>query len=103
VKAGHNIHSNMVSEQSGVLEQEKAQIGVPTTMVEPTKAMRTNAASGGFHASPWGKHPRLQILTVEELLAGRKIDVPHTQGVNVTFQKAPKATKDSKGQQGELL
>jgi hypothetical protein len=90
VKAGHNIHSNMVSELSGVLEQEKAQIGVLTTMVEPTKATRMNAGSGGFYESPWGKHPRLQILTVAELLAGKRIDMPQTQGVNVTFQKAPR-------------
>jgi SAM-dependent methyltransferase len=98
VKAGHNVHSNMVSELSGVLEREKAQIGVLITMVEPTSAMRANAASGGFYESPWGRHPRLQILTVAELLAGKKIDMPQTQGVNVTFQKAPKAKSTSSGQ-----
>lgn len=103
VKAGQNVHSNMVSELSGVLEREKAQIGVLITMVEPTRAMRANAASGGFYESPWGKHPRLQILTIAELLEGKKIDMPPAQGVNVTFQKAPKAQKDTKGQQGELL
>ena len=103
VKAGHNVHSNMVSELSGVLEREKAQIGVLITMVEPTRAMRSNAASGGFYVSPWGEHPRLQILTVAELLDGKKIDMPPAQGVNVTFQKAPKARDVGVGTQGELL
>jgi len=103
VKAGQNIHANMVSELRGVMEREKAEIGVLITMVEPTQPMRTNAATAGFYESPWGKHPRLQILTVGELLEGKKIDMPQTQGVNVTFQKAPKASKGSNGLQGELL
>jgi hypothetical protein len=33
----------------------------------------------------------MQILTVEELLKGEKIDYPDVPGVNVTFKKAPKA------------
>jgi DNA modification methylase len=102
VKAGQNVHSNMVSELRGVIEREKAQIGVLLLMVEPTKAMRTNAASGGFYESSWGKHPRLQILTVGELLEGKKVDMPQTQGVNVTFQKAPKSTGKA-GSQGTLV
>ncbi len=36
--------------------------------------MRSDAASAGFYDSPWGRHPRLQFLTVEELLDGKGID-----------------------------
>ena len=64
--------------------------------------MRTEVASSGFYVSPWGKHPRLQILTVAELLGGKKIDYPSTQGVNVTFEKAPKA-KTISGKQQKLI
>ncbi|MCX5635062.1 MAG: hypothetical protein NTW55_04360, partial [Planctomycetota bacterium] len=49
------------------------------------------AASSGFYKSPWGNHPTLQILTIEELLAGKSINYPAPQQVNVTFKKAPKA------------
>jgi hypothetical protein len=52
--------------------------------------MRTEAASAGFYKSPWGNHPRLQILTVAELLEGKRIDYPHPAG-NLTFKRAPKA------------
>jgi hypothetical protein len=52
--------------------------------------MRTEAASAGFYKSPWGNHPRLQILTIAELLNGKQIDYPHPAG-NLTFKRAPKA------------
>ncbi len=89
VKAGHNIHANMVNELLGVLEQEKAQIGVLISMELPTQPMRATAASAGFYESPgWRtKHPRLQLLTIEELMAGRKIDMPPTRDER-TFSKA---------------
>ena len=46
-------------------------------MQEPTQPMRTEAAGAGFYTSPvWGKnYPRLQILTIAELLAGKDIDM----------------------------
>ena len=52
--------------------------------------MRTEAAAAGFYDSPWGKHPRIQILTVAELLEGKRIDYPPSKVVNVTFKKAIK-------------
>jgi hypothetical protein len=52
--------------------------------------MRKEAASAGFYDSAWGtKHPRLQILTVAELLDGKTVDRPTSRG-EVTFKKAPK-------------
>jgi site-specific DNA-methyltransferase (adenine-specific) len=56
---------------------------------EPTKAMKTEAASAGFYTSPWGKHQRLQILTIEDLLTGKTLDRPPVQA-SVTFKRAPK-------------
>lgn len=40
--------------------------------------MKTEAAEKGFYHSPgWNKdYPRLQILTVEDLLAGKTVDLP---------------------------
>jgi hypothetical protein len=55
--------------------------------------MRAEAADAGFYESPWGKHPRIQLLTVSELLKGVRIHMPPAQGVNVTFKKAPKASR----------
>jgi site-specific DNA-methyltransferase (adenine-specific) len=55
--------------------------------------MRKEAASAGFYVSPWGKHPRVQLLTVGELLGGKALDYPRTAGANVTYQRAPKQVK----------
>ena len=66
------------------------QIGVLISMRRATKPMRTEAASAGFYKSRWGNHPTLQILTIEELLKGKRIDCPPLGQVNVTFKKAPK-------------
>jgi len=73
-----------------VIEREKAEIGVLLTMQEPTGPMRKEAAAAGFYKSAWGNHPRLQILTVGELLDGQQIDRPQTRA-DATFKKAPKA------------
>jgi DNA modification methylase len=82
-----------VRELRGVVEDEGAEIGVLITMREPTRAMRELAASAGFYRSgsegvgTWGKHPRLQILTVGELLDGKRIDKPPRTG-DITFRQA---------------
>ena len=55
---------------------EQAEIGVLISLREPTQLMRTEAASAGFYTSPWGQHPKIQLLTIAELLAGKRIDMP---------------------------
>jgi DNA modification methylase len=100
VKAG-NITARHVMELHGVIDRENAAIGVLITMEEPTKPMRAEAASGGTYTSPWGAHPKLQILTVGELLEGKRIDMPPVHQVNVTYKRAPKQKK--KGDQPTLV
>ena len=92
VKAGH-VSVSHLRDLRGVLDREKAEIGVLLCMEQPTVAMRRECASAGFYTSPWGKHPRLQILTVEDLLAGEGINRPPAQ-TSVTYKRAPKAQLD---------
>jgi DNA modification methylase len=89
VKAGH-VNVSQLRDLRGVIEREKADIGVLLCLEDVTKPMRTEAASAGFYKSPWGNHPRLQILTIAELFEGKGIDYPHPAG-NLTFKRAPKA------------
>lgn len=94
VKAGKNVNVSQVRDLRGVLDREKAEIGVLISMEKPTKPMRTEAASAGFYDSPWGtRHPRLQILTIEDLLDKKKIDMPPTRS-NITFKKAQRVKKN---------
>jgi hypothetical protein len=89
VKAG-KVQVQHLRDLRGVIDREEAQIGVLVSLQAPTKPMRVEAASAGFYESPWGKHPRLQLLTVEELLDDATIDMPPQQS-SVTFKRAPKA------------
>lgn len=107
VKAGH-VTSNHVRDLKGVLDREKAAIGVLISMQEPTAPMRTEAITTGFYEpgtwgqkhEKWGqKYPKIQLLTVAALLSGKKIEMPPMRQVGATFKKAPKVTK----QQGEQL
>jgi len=91
VKAGH-VSVPYIRDLRGVIERENAEIGVLITMQEPTRPMRMEVAGAGFYESPgWGqKYPRMQILTIAELLGGRKVDMPPVKQVNMTFKKPPK-------------
>ena len=102
VKAG-KTGSAHVRDLKGVLERENAAIGVLISMQEPTAAMKTEAVTAGFYESAlWGrKYPRVQLFTVEELLTGKKVEMPPIRQVGATFKKAPKVTK-TKGEQQEL-
>jgi site-specific DNA-methyltransferase (adenine-specific) len=90
VKGGHTEHSH-VRDLRGVLDREQAEIGVLITLEEPSKPMLKEAASAGFYKSPAFDQafPRIQILTIEEMLAGKAIDFPRL--LETTFKQAPKA------------
>jgi DNA modification methylase len=57
----------------GTIEREKAAMGIFITLEEPTKPMRSEAASADVYKSPMDKNdsvPRLQIVTIAQLLKG---------------------------------
>jgi len=61
---------------------------------KPTKPMLKEAATAGFYVPelfPKYKFPRLQILTIEELLSGKKLE--HPTFAPATFKKADKKAK----------
>jgi len=97
VKAGH-VQSAYVRDLRGVIEREDAQIGVLICMEAPTKPMLTEAAEAGFYKPPGleDRYPRIQILTIEELLAGKGVGYPRL--LEVTFKKAPKARRAAEEQ-----
>ncbi len=90
VKAGKLVR-NYLRDLRGVIDREEAQIGVLLTFEEPTSGMRSEAASADFYDSAWGRHPRLQMLTVAQLLDGRGIDYPHVAGANITHRRSARA------------
>ncbi len=90
VKAGQNVGVSMVRDLAGTVARENAEIGVLISMSVPTAPMIKEAASAGFYTSPMGgKHAKVQILTIAELLDGKGIDYPsRSQRADRTFKKA---------------
>lgn len=99
VKAGKTGAAH-VRDLIGVLEREKAAIGVLISMQEPTAPMKTEAATAGFFESAtWNKkYPRVQLLTIADIMAGKQIEMPPIRQVNVSFKKAPKVEEPLKKQ-----
>lgn len=97
VKAGH-VQAAYVRDLRGVIEREKAEIGVLISMEPPTKPMIKESAEAGFYQPPGltDKYSRLQLLSIAELLEGKKIEYPRL--LDVTFKKAPKARKAAEEQ-----
>lgn len=97
VKGGKSIPANSVRDLRGTIEREGAEIGVLISIAEPTKNMREDAASAGFYTSAMGsKHPRIQLLTVQQLMEGKTLDMPTGNQVRAdtqTLKKAPKTTQ----------
>ncbi len=90
VKSGH-VDVSDVRDLRGTIDREKAEIGVLITLELPTKPMVKEAAEAAFYKTKdWGDFPRIQILTIEQLLLGKSIQKPMGAG-EATFKKAPKA------------
>jgi DNA modification methylase len=95
VKSG-TLKLGEVRDFGRVIEREKAQIGVLLTLDEPTREMRTEAASMGFYKpeyrlSPEDKFDRYQIISIRQLFDGAKPQFPPFR--NVTFKPAPEAAR----------
>jgi len=77
VKGGENVGVQMVRDLRGVIEREDAEMGVMVTLANPTSPMVSEAASAGFvRKSAHGRLPRLQIVSVADILAGHMPKLP---------------------------
>ena len=91
VKSG-NVNRGMIATLKGDMEREKAEIGLFVTLNEPTRPMLQEAASAGFYTPehyPDHQYPRLQILTVADLLSGAEAQYPRVAPA-ATFRRAPR-------------
>ena len=104
VKSGR-VSSPQIRDLKGVLEREKAALGLFITLQEPTRDMRTEAVSGGFfHSTIWKKdYPKIQIRTVAELLNGKQFELPaHTSAYQAAERhNAVRALRQSSGRTDE--
>jgi len=100
VKGGKHTGVNMIYDLGHVIDREKADIGVFISLDAPTRPMVEEAAMKGFYHSPLGKdYPRLQILTIEQILSGKTPDIPPW----IDPIAAPAAQKKAQGKTPKLL
>jgi site-specific DNA-methyltransferase (adenine-specific) len=100
VKSGH-VKSGDIRDLVGTLQREGAAIGVFITLEAATSDMEREALSAGFyHSEGFNRdYPRLQILTIAELLGGAQIKMPAAYG---TFKQAQPLPQPGPTQQGLL-
>jgi adenine specific DNA methylase Mod len=100
VKGGDNIGVGMVRDLRGVIEREEAEMGVLITLATPTAPMLTEAAAFGFvRKSAHGRLPRIQVVTIEDILAGIMPKMPPLP----VLPRHAAPTKKRKHDQMELL
>jgi site-specific DNA-methyltransferase (adenine-specific) len=75
VKSG-KLKADDIRALTHVRERENAQLGILVTLEDPTSKMKTDAAAMGIVRVQRDPYPRLQIITVEELLKGQKPSLP---------------------------
>lgn len=94
---GGGVNVSQIRDLGHVVEREKAAIGIFLTLEKPTKPMIEEAVGKGFyHSEGWGKdYPRIQILTVEDVLAGKQPELPPNID---TFKKAGKVMPEKSSQ-----
>ena len=97
VKGGENVGVAAIRDLAHVVEREKAKIGVFITLAEPTAPMKTEAVKTGFYEALYGKYPRIQILTIAELFAGKQPNIPL-----VDPSAFKRAARESQGQQDKF-
>ncbi|MGA2505240.1 MAG: site-specific DNA-methyltransferase [Anaerolineales bacterium] len=101
VKSGH-VNSGMIRDLCGVIDREGAAIGAFISLDPPSRDMVTEAVSAGyFRSETWQKdYPRIQIMTVEDLLGGKTLEMPPS--AYGTFKKAEKVKKKDDATQMKL-
>lgn len=94
VKSGH-VNSAVIRDLRGVIKRENAASGILITLETPSKPMLAEAREAGQFTSDYvAALDRLQIVTVQEILDGRRIPVQ----VNAEVAKRAARSKTDAGQ-----
>jgi site-specific DNA-methyltransferase (adenine-specific) len=100
VKSG-GVNRSYIATLNSDREREKSPIGVLITLEEPTRPMVEESVAAGFYEPehfPGNQYPRLQILTIRELLEGKEALYPR-MAPPATFKRAQRHRKSIEDQQ----
>ena len=102
VKSGH-VERGMIATLKGDMDREKAEIGLFITLNPPTRPMLQEATAAGIYTPeqfPDHHYPRVQILTIEDLLSGIEAEIPR-YAPDPALRRAARRRR-SQGSQGTL-
>lgn len=94
VKGGLNIGVGQVKDLRATMERTHEPLGVFLTLTPPTKPMEREAASAGSYETSHHRIPRIQILTVGQLLAGLRPRIPFGHAVSYRRTRREKNRDD---------
>jgi len=92
---GGATHRNDIATLKGDVEREKADCGIFITLEAPTKPMIQEAVDAGSFSVMFSdkfEFPKIQTLTVEELLKGKQPNLPY--GLVKNYHKEAKAVEE---------
>jgi len=98
---GGGVQRNQIATLKGDVEREKAEAGIFITLEKPTKPMLREAVDAGKFTVPITykcEFPKIQILTIEELLQSKKPNLP--QGLVKNYYKEAKPSKNNSSSKG---
>jgi site-specific DNA-methyltransferase (adenine-specific) len=80
VKGGKQLNPSMVRDLQGTLEQQRGEMGVLVTLAEPTRGMLDAVNHSGTYTHPANGQtfPKIQIVTIADLLHGLRPSLPVT-------------------------
>jgi site-specific DNA-methyltransferase (adenine-specific) len=92
VKSGH-VNVNHIRELRDTINRQKAAMGIFLTLEEPTSEMIKEVKATDPYKSPiWNtEYPKIQILTIEQLLKGEKPNIPPISNM---FKEAPEIKRE---------
>ena len=102
VKSG-GVQRNQIATLKSDMARENADLALFVTLKQPTGPMEQEALEAGFYtpeAFPDHNFPRVQILTIEDLLSGTEAQYPRYAPA-ATFQRAPRQRRQ--GRQGRSV
>lgn len=97
VKSGR-VSVRDIREFRTVVDNAKAQMGAFLTLNDPTGPMIREALAAGYYklnivgTTQYRQYPKIQILTIEELLSGKKLHAPLHE--DMTFRRAERVEEE---------
>ena len=94
VKGGQQLNPAMVRDLQGTVESRRAELGVLITLNDPTRGMLEAANTAGYWERPDNRQsfPKIQIVTVSDLLAG---NLPKLPDRTLPYVQAKRTTHSS--------